>query len=109
MEKRNGQNRSPQFSEKPQDSESEVGNRSLGTISRISPEYGANEITVGREDSDQSDTTISRQQPGDGVSGKIVGQLIDENEKQLAYHQQQIELINARIEELKRIPEKLTE
>lgn len=109
MEVQNGQNRPPQFSKQSKDSKPKTRVGSLGSFSGVSTEYGADKIAASREDSYQSDTAITGQRTDEGLPGEVVAQLIDENEKQLTYHQQQIELIKARIEDLKRIPEILTE
>ncbi|MDZ8136311.1 MAG: hypothetical protein RM049_13545 [Nostoc sp. DedQUE04] len=107
MEKINGKNRSSQPSKKRQNSQLEVRNGSLGTFPGGSSEYGFNQIPVGREDSDKPNIFVSGQWSTHGIPGKIVGQLIEENEKQLAYHEQQAELIRGRIKQLKEIPETL--
>ncbi|MFK0730025.1 MAG: hypothetical protein ACFKPT_25065 [Gloeotrichia echinulata GP01] len=74
----------------------------MGDASRVSTEYGTNQITVDGEDSDERDPNPSRSSKN-GISGKIVGQLIEETEKQLAYYEQQAELLKERLQELKQI------
>ena len=108
METKNGQNRSSQLSEQPQDSQFEVRVRSLGSFSGSSSEHGFNQITTSRKDSYESNTLVARQQRDDAFPGEVIGQLIDENEKQLAYHEHQAQVIRIRIQELKQIPETLT-
>ncbi|MEH2310741.1 MAG: hypothetical protein V7K35_04770 [Nostoc sp.] len=107
MENQNGKNRSSQLSEKSQNSQFEIRDGSLGTLPRTSPKHGFNQITIGGKDSDEPNSLVIGQWSDNGISGKIIGQLIDENEKQLAYHEQQAELIKDRIKQLKEIPESL--
>ncbi|MHC5724011.1 MAG: hypothetical protein ACYTXY_07590 [Nostoc sp.] len=109
MEKRNGKKWPPQLSEKPQDRQLEVRGGSLGTLPDNGSRDGTYQITAGRENSNQSNTVVERQQSLAGIPGKIVNQLIHENEKQLAYHEEQAQLIKDRIRELKQIPEPLVD
>jgi hypothetical protein len=105
MEQINGKNRSSQPSEKSQNSQFEARDGSLGTLSRGSSEYGINQITVGGEDSDEPDIVVIGQWSNNGISGKIIDQLIQENERQLAYHEEQAELIRSRVKQLREIPQ----
>lgn len=105
MEQINGKDRSSQPSEKSQNSQFEIRDGSLGTLSRSSSEYGLNQITVGREDSDEPDIVVIGQWSNDGISGKIIDQLIQENERQLAYHEEQADLLRSRIKQLREIPQ----
>ncbi|MEH1992359.1 hypothetical protein [Nostoc sp.] len=107
MEQINGKNRSSQPSQKSQNSQLKVRDGSLGIISGNSSEYGFNQIAVSREDSSEPNILIVGQWSNNGIPGKIISQLIEENEKQLAYHEQQAELIKSRIKQLKDIPESL--
>ncbi len=109
MEIKNGQNWSSQLSEQPQDSEPKIRVRSLGSFSGSSAEHGFNQITASRKDSYASNTLVAGQQRDDAFPGEVIGQLIDENEKQLAYHEHQAQVIKLRIQELKQIPESLTD
>ena len=107
MEKINGKERTPELSEKSENSELKVRIGSLGTVSDNGPRDGTYQITASRKNSNESNTVVKGQQSPSGISGKIVSQLIYENEKQLAYHEQQSQLIKDRIRELKQIPETL--
>lgn len=109
MEKTNGKERPPQLSKEPQDRQLKVRVGSLGFVSSDGSRDGTYEITASRENSNESNTFVEGQRSLNGIPGKIVSQLIYENEKQLAYHEQQAQLIKDRIEELKQIPESLTE
>ncbi|MBG1263085.1 hypothetical protein [Nostoc commune] len=109
MEKINGKERPPQLSNKPQDRQLKVRVGSLGTVSDNGSRDGTYKIAVSGENSDKSNILVEGQQPLSGIPGKIVGQLIHENEKQLAYHEEQAQLIKDRIRELKQIPETLAD
>ncbi|MEH1938421.1 MAG: hypothetical protein V7L14_32905 [Nostoc sp.] len=109
MEKRNGKKWPPQLSEEPQDRQFEVRSGSLGTLSDNGSRDRTYQIAASRENSNQSNTVVERQQSLTGISGKIVNQLIHENEKQLAYHEGQAQLIKDRIRELKQISEPLVD
>jgi hypothetical protein len=108
MEIKDGEIRSPQSSQQPKNSQFTSGIRSLGSIPAGGSKHGVNTITVSGEDSCEPDTVVTGQQSDNGLPGKIVGQLFEENEKQLAYHQQQVEIIKARIESLRQVPQTLT-
>ena len=75
---------------------SEGKSTGLGIIPGISREYGNDEIRACGEDSHQRDSFESPKQE----FGKIIGQLIDETRKQLAYHEQQANNLMERLEEL---------
>jgi hypothetical protein len=109
MEKTNGKERPPQLSEEPQDRQLKVRVGSLGSVSSNGSRDGTYKITTSRENSNQSNTLVEGQRSLSGIPGKIVSQLIYENEKQLAYHEEQAQLIKDRIQELKQIPESLTD
>ena len=79
--------------------------RSVGAFPNTSQKYGAYQITVGREDSDQRDTVATREQSTIGITGKIHSQLINEARRQLAYHQQQVEVLKDALTQLEQISE----
>ncbi|MBD2609518.1 hypothetical protein H6G81_34780 [Scytonema hofmannii FACHB-248] len=116
MEQVNGKDRSPQSQEESENSKFTFGVGSLGTVSEPRFKYESYEVGVSREDSNESNNFVAGERASDGVGGKLVRQLVNETEKQLAYHQQQseyheqqAELLKQRLEELKQIPEKLVE
>jgi hypothetical protein len=117
MEKiNNGKQRSPQQEGSNQISHIKSEPRSMGVIPAFGRELGHYEIGTGRKDSDEPDAAYRGEWTNSGISGKIIGQLIDENEKQLAYHQeqcyyhqQQINNVQGRLETLKQIPETLAD
>ncbi|BAZ49582.1 hypothetical protein NIES4103_21940 [Nostoc sp. NIES-4103] len=103
MEVNNAKNRSSEVRQRSQRSELKGKPRSVGAFSRVSTRDGSDQIGVGREDSNQSDTFISGEQSADQIAGKLISQLIDETEKQLAYHEQQAQVLRQRLKELKQI------
>ncbi|MHC5768939.1 MAG: hypothetical protein ACYTXI_25615 [Nostoc sp.] len=117
MEKiNNGKQRSPQQEGSNQISHLESEPRGMGIIPAFGGEFGDYKIGTGRKNSDEPDTSFGGEWTDRGIPGKILGQLIDENEKQLAYHQeqcyyhqQQIKNIQDRLENLKQIPESLAD
>ena len=85
---------------------SNIGNlegqsRSLGAFSSSSSEHGHDEVRASRENSQQGNSAATERQSLNGITGKIAGQLITETEKQLAYHEQQVEVLKDRLKELK--------
>lgn len=88
----------------------------VGVIPGLGGEPGDNKIGTSGKDSDERNTAFRTEWTPTGIPGKIISQLVDENQKQLAYHeqqakyhQQQAELLKQRIEQLKQIPETLAE
>ncbi|WP_414546079.1 hypothetical protein [Nostoc sp. CCY0012] len=104
MEVNNAKQRSSKVRKGSERSKSESEPRGLGTVSGTSAEYGTYQVTTGREDSNESNISISGEQPIGSIPGKIIGQLVDETEKQLAYHEQQAEILRERLRELNQIP-----
>lgn len=99
----NAKNRTPKLRKNSYLWNPESYSRILEDASRVSTEYGTNQITANGEDSDERDPNPSRSSSKNGISGKIVSQLIEETEKQLAYHEQQAELFKERLQELNQI------
>jgi hypothetical protein len=79
--------------------------RSLATLPRTGAEYGTYQVGASREDSQASDTFVLGRESIEGIAGKLISQLINEAEKQLAYHDQQSQLLKSRIEELRQLSE----
>lgn len=104
MEVKNAKNRSSKVGKGSKRSQSEGQSRSLGAFSTASTSDGIDQIGISREDSNESDTFVSGKQPDGSIPGKIISQLVDETEKQLAYHEQQAEILRERLKELKQIP-----
>ncbi|MBG1240991.1 hypothetical protein [Nostoc sp. NZL] len=109
MESKNGKNGSSKFRQGSEGSQLEGESRSVGAFSAASSEHGSYQIATLGADSYKSDTFVTGQQSIGEFSGKLVSQLIDETEKQLAYYEQQAEVLRDRLKELKQIPESLTD
>ncbi|WP_138500926.1 hypothetical protein [Nostoc sp. PA-18-2419] len=109
MERKNGKNRSPKIGQRSYRSELKSASGSVGAISGTSTDSGTYKIATFRENSDKSDIDISRQRSSSGITGEVVGQLIEETEKQLSYHEQQADLLRNRLKELRQIPVSLTD
>ncbi|WP_414574111.1 hypothetical protein [Nostoc sp. CCY 9925] len=109
MERKNGKNRSPKIGQRSYRSELKSASRSVGAIPGASTNYGTHQIPTFRENSDKSDINISKQHSSSAVTGEVVGQLIEETEKQLAYHEQQADLLRNRLKELRQIPVSITD
>lgn len=103
MELKDGENRKTKVNKGSKNSKSKSNLRSLGDVPVSSSEHGNYPIGIGGTYSNQSDTTASGKQRLDEISGKLISQLIEETEKQLAYHQQQVESLQTRLQELKEI------
>ena len=79
--------------------------RSVGTLSPPSSQVRNDSLRVSRDDSNQSNTlTIGI---GAGNAGGIARQLIEETQKQLAYHRTQVSELENRIHELQQFTEDL--
>ncbi|MEH2236016.1 hypothetical protein [Nostoc sp.] len=83
--------------------------RGMGAFPGTSSEYGSYEVGTSGEDSHKSNPVIAGGCTTNQISGKLVSQLIDETEKQLAYYEEQVEVLRDRLKELKQIPETLTD
>lgn len=103
MRANDGKNRSSQVRESSNIGDAATNPRIMGVASTISLEHGNDEIRSGGEDSERRNTFSSRGQSNEGISGKIVGRLINETEKQLAYHKSQTSELEARLEELRQL------
>jgi hypothetical protein len=82
---------------------------SVGTLSRVGALNGDYKVGTSRKDSDTSNTLVAGERTSGEVAGEAINQLIDETEKQLAYYEQQAEILRDRLEELRRIPGTLTD
>ncbi len=100
MELKNGENRSSKDRESSNISHPETKPRFLGTASGTSSQHGSYSISIGRENSDTANILIANGESIRGVAGKIIRQLIEETEKQLAYHKEQVETLENRLREL---------
>jgi hypothetical protein len=107
---KNAENRTSEIKGRNERSELESESGSLGGTSNISREYGTNQVGASRANRDESNIVVAGESTLNEISGKIAGQLISETEKQLVYHQEQLayhaqqaEALNKRLQELKQI------
>jgi hypothetical protein len=103
MENLDGTNGTPEDRENSYIRNFEDRSDSLGKVARNGSRNEHDKIRVGGENRDKTDTTISRECTNVGLSGKIVGQLIDETEEQLAYYRKQVEELEDRLGHLRQI------
>lgn len=100
MEVKNAKNRSAQKRESSDIRDSESDTRIMGGTSTVSTGSRNDQIGVSRENSEPTDTIGSREWSNVGITGKIVGQLIKETERQLAYYRTQVNELETRLQEL---------
>jgi hypothetical protein len=112
----NGKQRTPQQKGSDQISLIESEPRGMGIIPAFGGKLGDYEIGAGRKDSNEPNTVSAGEWTDGGISGKLISQLIDENEKQLAYHQEQCyyhqkqaKKVQDTLERLRQIPETLAD
>ncbi|MEH2287188.1 hypothetical protein [Nostoc sp.] len=117
MEKRtNGKQRTPQQKGSNQISHIKSESRGMGIIPAFGRRLRDDKIGTSRENSYEPDTVSAGEWTGGGIAGKLISQLIDENEKQLAYHQEQCyyhqkqaKKAQDTLERLRQIPETLAD
>ncbi|MBW4642934.1 MAG: hypothetical protein KME23_08050 [Goleter apudmare HA4340-LM2] len=105
MRSDNAKNRSPKNRESSDISDVKGNSGIMGATATISVESGNDQIRTGTKDSKQRDTVSSRKWSSNGVTGKIIGQLIGETERQLAYHKTQVNELETRLQELHQLAE----
>ncbi|MBN3911088.1 MAG: hypothetical protein HWQ35_32470 [Nostoc sp. NMS1] len=112
----NGKQRTPQQKGSNQTSHVKSEPRGMGIIPAFGGKPGDYEIGTSRKDSNEPDAVSPGEWTDGGISGKLIGQLIDENEKQLAYHQEQCyyhqtqaQKVQDTLERLRQIPETLAD
>ncbi|BAY74166.1 hypothetical protein NIES25_05760 [Nostoc linckia NIES-25] len=103
MEIKNGRKRSSKVRQGDERSQSKSQSGSVGTVSDIGAEHGTYPIRTSGEDSNERDSNTSRSFANNTIPGKIISQLVEETEKQLAYHEQQAEILRNRLRELKQV------
>lgn len=104
MDSNNGRTRSAQ-GKGSERSKSKSEPSSMGTLSGASAEHGTHPIRASRKNSNKSNTVVAGEGSLEGISGKIIGQLVEETDKQLAYHKEQIKALEERRRELQQISE----
>lgn len=103
MTVQHGQQRSSEIWTGYQGCKPESESRSMGTFRSASEEHGSYQVGTSGENSRESYFVGTGEQPGQTISGKIISQLVEETEKQLAYYEQQSEILRERLTELKAI------
>ncbi|MEH2337598.1 hypothetical protein [Nostoc sp.] len=103
MEINNGRKRPSKVGQRDKGSESKGQSRSVGSLSEVGTEHGAFPLRTSGEDSDERDSYTSRSFSNNTIPGKIISQLVEETEKQLAYHEQQAEILRNQLRELKEV------
>ncbi len=83
--------------------------RSLGDVSNSSGEYGTYSVSAFGGNSYEQNTFIAGERTDERIAGKLVRQLIEETEKQLAYYEQQADALRKRLQELKKVSETTTD
>lgn len=106
----NAENRTSETEGRNEGSELEGESGSLGWAARNSREHGIIQVGASGTNRAESNIVVAGESTLDGISGKIASQLISETEKQLVYHQEQLafhaqqaEALNKRLQELKQI------
>jgi len=105
MTKENKDGWKTQIRQEREDSESNGIASCVGTISTPSSRTRDDSFGTSRTNSNQSNTSTFNSR--EGSSGGIARQLIDETEKQLAYHKRQVCELEARLNELHQFNEGL--
>lgn len=106
----NAENRTSETEGRDEGSELESQSGSMGWATRHSREHGINQVGASGTNRNESNNVVAGESTFNEISGKIAGQLISETEKQLVYHQEQLayhaqqtEALNKRLQELKQI------
>jgi hypothetical protein len=81
----------------------------LGKLPDASSEFRIDSLSTSRTFGHEPNTVGIGNEPTARVTGKIARQLIEETEKQLAYHKEQVEVLERRLQELNQIPEANTD
>lgn len=108
MSNTDAKNRTTKIKQGSKGCQSEGQSGGVGTVRSTSKRIGTYKIGTGGGDSDRQDSSQSKLSAY-GVPGKILSQLIEENQKQLAYHEQQVETLRKQAEELMSLSKSLTE
>jgi hypothetical protein len=104
-----GRKRTTEIRATNEGSKPEGASRSLGAIPDSSGTTGTHPVGIGREDSHESDNFVGGDRPDSQISGKALEHLVEETRKQLAYHEQQAQILRTRLDELQAIDIKHTE
>lgn len=99
----NGEDWAAECTQESENGKPSFGGRSLGGVSESSSKPGTYQIRTGREDSHKPNNSVGESFPSQSVSGKVISHLIEEARKQIAYHEQQADLLKERVKELEQI------
>ena len=103
MDDKNGKNGKTEDERGSQRSQLESEPKCLGVISVSGRELGTHQIGTRGENRHEPDTFVSGKLTDSVIAGKIAGQLVEEAEKQLAYHEEQVEVIREQLHVLREI------
>lgn len=104
----NAKQRSPEIWQRSEGSKLEGQSCGMGGASSDSSRIGFDSLKPGRQDWVQGNIPVSTGLQNKGISGKIISQLVDETQKQLAYYEAQTEIQRQRLQELKQLAEDIT-
>ena len=79
----------------------------MGAIQTTSSKPGIYQIGASGKNSQKRDTIINSKLSSYGIPGKIISQLIEKLQEQLAYHEQEVKEIKNQIDELNQFSENL--
>jgi hypothetical protein len=105
MELKDAKNRSPEVRAGDKGSQLKGESTGLGTVPTSSGKLGDYQVGITREDSIKSNTADTGEQSISGITGEITSELINETEKQLAYYQEQVDSLQQRLRDLRKISE----
>lgn len=84
---------------------SKVRSGCVGKVEDFSSGDGDEQIFSSRENSQRRHSSISPSRTNETVSGKTINALIEETERQLKYHREQVETLESRLKDLRNTAE----
>ena len=99
----NEEQRTSKIWERGERSKSESQSASMEEFPGNRGKIGAYKIPVSRENRQQSNTVVRREYSSTGIPGEVIDQLVEETEKQLAYHNDQVKALELRLQELNQL------
>ncbi len=106
---KNGTTRSSQNKGECKRSELSSKTEGVGNVSTLSGKSRANPLGIGRENSHRGDSSQSGKCQDTSINGKVINQLVDQLQRELAYHRDQVSHIENRLEELQQLSGELKE
>ncbi|NJN13168.1 MAG: hypothetical protein HC836_19590 [Richelia sp. RM2_1_2] len=98
---KNGEKRQTKIKSECENSQFDDIAGGVGNVQEPSPRGGINPFRTTRNDSQESKTNTQYREST--ASGKILSELVDETQKQLAFHEQQVEVQKRRLENLAKL------